>query len=574
MVIFRGDERACVGFDDVISIFRKIGSETMDLGRLARTAVHLQPGQIMNRLIRRRPRVGDVMGPPPRTREPARRWAIHAPHPQSMLSPTRFRFLSEEHEIDAPTRWNDAALPRLWIYNLHYFDDLLSIGRMERDRWHRDLIARWICENPPLAGAGWEPYPLSRRSVNWIVSALSGAVAPAGLEESLAIQARVLRRSLEYHLRGNHLFVDAKALIFLGCFFEGEEAEEWRALGLDLMDQEAAEQILGDGAHFERSTMYHALLLEDVLDLVQLAEVFPSTLGRHASGWRGKVERMLEWLAAMSHPDGEIGFFNDAAFNEARNLAALSGYAKALGIAVPEAQPGSIWFQDSGYIRLAGNPWTVLFDVAPVGPDYIPGHGHADTLSFELSLDRERIVTNGGTSTYENTPVRWGERGTGSHATVEIDGRDSSEVWASFRVGRRARPSDIAFSSERNEAKARHDGYRFLSGRPTHERKIQIADGRVRVSDVVLGTGEHNVVARFPLHPDVRVDEHLDQGWRLRTAQGRTVEVRIEGMVEREVAEGHFAPEFGVRLPRQVLTWRRNCIPSSSIITSFEFSTS
>ena len=29
--------------------------------------------------------------------------------------------------------------------------------------------------------------------------------------------------------------------------------------------------------------------------------------------------------------------------------------------------------------------WVVM-DVAPVGPDHIPGHAHADTLSFEWSL--------------------------------------------------------------------------------------------------------------------------------------------------------------------------------------------
>ena len=64
----------------------------------------------------------------------------------------------------------------------------------------------------------------------------------------------------------------------------------------------------------------------------------------------------------------------------------------------------------------------MILDAARVGPDYIPGHAHADTLAFELSLDGRRLVTNGGTSTYALAALRAQERSTAGHATVEIDG--------------------------------------------------------------------------------------------------------------------------------------------------------
>ena len=79
-----------------------------------------------------------------------------------------------------------------------------------------------------------------------------------------------------------------------------------------------------------------------------------------------------------------------------------------------------------------------LLDVAPVGPDYLPGHAHADTLSFELSLFGQRVLVNSGTSQYEAGPERSRQRGTAAHNTVIVDGHDSSEVWAGFRVARRA----------------------------------------------------------------------------------------------------------------------------------------
>ena len=86
--------------------------------------------------------------------------------------------------------------------------------------------------------------------------------------------------------------------------------------------------------------------------------------------------------------------------------------------------------------------------------EVVEGHGHADVLSLEVSLDGRRLVTNGGTSSYANDAVRDDERSTSAHATVEIDGYSSSEVWASFRVGRRAHPFDVSAAAEDGVASA------------------------------------------------------------------------------------------------------------------------
>ncbi|MDR7142224.1 alginate lyase family protein [Rhizobium sp. BE258] len=541
----------------------------MNLARLARTVVHLQPGQIINRIVRRAPTPSQLEGPELSRREPKALWTNFTPHPASMLSPTRFKFLAESFELDAGAGWNNPALPRLWTYNLHYFDDLLSSTDEERARWHQSAMARWIRENPPAQGAGWEAYPLSRRTVNWIAAALMGAPLPDGFEKSLTVQARALRRQLEHHLRGNHLFINAKALIFLGCFLDGEEADEFRACGLDLMGKELAEQVLADGAHFERSPMYHALLTEDMLDLVQLGRIYPDVTASWAGTWSSAALAMLKWLGAMTHPDGEIALFNDAAFHEARNHAALVHYARGLGLAPEAATPGSVWLKDSGYIRLVEAPWTVIFDAAPVGPTYIPGHGHADTLSVEISVGSERLVTNGGTSTYQNNALRHVERSTASHATVEIDGQNSSEVWSSFRVGRRARPSDVSLSANGKEARASHDGYRFLTGKPIHQRAISLAGNVLRITDTVHSSSGHHVTARFPLHPSVRVVKTRDNGWLLQTASNRLIEVHVEGSAKCLTVDGQFASEFGIRSPRNVLVWEMTS-PLQPTVTNFE----
>jgi hypothetical protein len=70
---------------------------------------------------------------------------------------------------------------KLWLYNLHYFDDLNGVAAAERTAWHRALLARWVAENPPGVGNGWEPYPSSLRIVNWIKWWLAGNVLEPGL---------------------------------------------------------------------------------------------------------------------------------------------------------------------------------------------------------------------------------------------------------------------------------------------------------------------------------------------------------------------------------------------------------
>ena len=65
-----------------------------------------------------------------------------------------------------------------------------------------------------------------------------------------------------------------KALIFAGLFFEGPDADRWVGLGLKILSKELNEQILEDGGHFELSPMYHSIILEDLLDIINILTVY------------------------------------------------------------------------------------------------------------------------------------------------------------------------------------------------------------------------------------------------------------------------------------------------------------
>lgn len=518
------------------------------------TLRYLKPVQWYGRVWFRlwRPPV-DVGKPAPGLRARAGAWQLPARRAPSMLGADRFRFLNLERPLPLTGGWNDGSIEKLWLYNLHYFDDLNATGAANRALWHVALLQRWVAENPTTAGNGWEPYPTSLRIVNWVKWALGGHELPLACVQSLALQTRWLAGRMEWHLLGNHLFANAKALVFAGLFFEGPEARKWLAKGLGVIERELPEQVLPDGGNFERSTMYHALFLEDLLDLVNVAALWPGQIeAMNAALWRKTAGHMLEWLRGLLHPDGQIAFFNDAALGIAPEPAALREYAQRLGLDVKTQQvPQALALQhwpDSGYVRLSSPQAVALLDVAPVGPDYLPGHAHADTLSFELSVASQRVVVNGGTSRYGLGPERTRERSTSAHSTVEVAGQDSSEVWSGFRVARRAYPFDLELvqDSAKVSVACSHDGYRRLPGQPVHRRSWSMDETGLTVTDTVMDTAggcSHPAFARFILHPSARITQVGESKWNVSLAEGQ-VRMQLEsgrGQLEMSV----YAPEFG-----------------------------
>lgn len=534
------------------------------------TLRYLRPIQISARIWAK------IYQPLPKSRPaPAKRkllgsWVMPARRVPSMPDAMTFRFLNETRRIvEGP--WGADAPSQLWRYNLHYFDDLNAFDAETRRRWHVEAITHWIRNNPAGRNDAWAPYPTSLRTVNWIKWLLGGVDLEATVAYSLAMQVRALNSRMEYHLLGNHLFANAKALVFAGLFFEGSEAERWLEKGMTILEREMPEQILADGGQFERSPMYHALALEDVLDLINVATVLadgiPQKWSAFVGSWPEFAHRMRVWLTAMCHPDGEISFFNDAAIGIAPSPTELERYANALVdvqettvsgmVAAARAESDALQFThmaNCGYVRMDGRDAALLIDVAPVGPDYLPGHAHADTLSFELSLFGKRVIVNCGTSRYGLGPEREVERGTPAHSTVTLDGLNSSEVWAGFRVARRARPFELSLTREpgRLRVSCAHDGYRRLAGEPVHRRMWLFQPGSLRVEDCVEG-GYGTAIARFHLHPAVNLilGESESSGY-LRAPGGQTVQWRTSGDSAR-VERSFYCPEFGRREPTQCL---------------------
>jgi uncharacterized heparinase superfamily protein len=204
-------------------------------------------------------------------------------------------------------------MSRLWQYQLHYADYVTALAQGARagesawDQRALELIDDWIDANPPGRRPGWEPYPLSLRVTNWFAAlALLGSGVDEGrrarIASSLAVQGRFLARHLEWHLGGNHLVKNAKALMMLGVALDCPEAAAWRARGFRILLTEMRNQVLADGGHFERSPLYHGIVMEDLLDVLALSSVQQPALlsSDESTELRSIAQRMAGWRCSTT----------------------------------------------------------------------------------------------------------------------------------------------------------------------------------------------------------------------------------------------------------------------------------
>ncbi|WP_192889802.1 heparinase II/III family protein [Vibrio bathopelagicus] len=528
--------------------------------KLYHTLKYLKPIQFSNRISRRLTKVTFIKPEVTLNEVSTTGWQAFSVLNSCYQDNGQFEFLNV---VDTVSDWNDTAKAKLWLYNLHYFDDLNQSGWQDRTEIHHSLVNTWIKQNPKMIGNGWEPYTISLRSVNWIKWFLSGNEPKEEWLASLSLQVQALEQQLEYHLLGNHLFANAKALLFAGCYFKGELADEWLKRGLGILNEEIPEQILADGGNFELTPMYHNTILADMLDLYQLSLVYSYKIPKATSqDWRELIGKMLSWAEHMQHPDGDVSFFNDSATGIAPKLADLQRYAEVLNVTIPANSKNQVTaLKESGYVVIKDQVNKLIIDVAKVGPDYIPGHAHADTLSFELSIDGHRVFVNSGTSVYGLGEERLRQRKTETHNTVVVDGMDSSEVWSGFRVARRAYPSKpiITESEYTITVECSHDGYMRLPGKVTHLRKWQLAQDELLVCDQVSGVFNH-AEANYHLHPNIQVESSNHDGQViLQLPSGAQYNVRAEG-ADIKVLDTTWHPEFGLSIANKklVLNFKQN----------------
>jgi uncharacterized heparinase superfamily protein len=560
------------------------------VGRDFRALIHYRPRQLVHRLALQARRRLTSLGPE-RLRTHVRRVAERAIPAGELRCPDalrtyaldidvsrpsgcedllegRFTFIGQTRDLGERPDWyweRSPAPSHLWRVNLHYHRFLVDAvaGALRSPETGDALLNRaasllnhWskCCQagDPRSWEAAWSSYAVSARLLNsWVARLLldgfpgdSAERLRRRLDVHAASGAAFLMRWLELDLEGNHLLRNATALLAAGRWFEGEIARQWRQTGRRLLLRELERQVLADGFHEERSPMYHATLIEDLL----LAALEPKTERVEDEALRDWIARLVSALAPVLHPDGEIALFNDSAFGIAAPIATLTSLATDLGV---PAAPVTTDLASAGYYRCGGGPDGLVFDAGRLGPDHLPAHAHCDALSFEYSAGAERLVVDTGVDRYEPGPERDFQRGTAAHATLQIGDLHQGEPFGSFRMGRRPRVEGRRVDERTLEG--RHDGFLPLG---LHRRRL-CWNGPTGFSwiDVVEGAREVAVTIRIGLAPRVTVDVQ-PTGTVVQGQAGTRFLLNAPRHGAVSVEQGVYCERFGRAVPRSVVCWR------------------
>ena len=422
--------------------------------------------------------------------------------------------------------WSKTFEDVLWSYNCNYLDFINEQTKFDKTKY----IFAWIENTSIEQGISFDPYPTSLRVVNLIKWCISNKNYDKKILDSIYFQTIVLNKNIEWHLLANHIISNLKALIFAGYFFDNGQSKKWLIYGKKNLLKQLDEQILKDGAHYELSPMYHNIIISDLLDLVQINKLsktkndkgFEVALNR-------KINSMLNWSSNMTHPDNEIAFFNDSTFSVCPRFDELKDYQNLVSKEHFQEETENIsYMSDSGYISLRTDMGKMIIDVGNIGIDYNPGHAHADSLSFELSINSRRFFVNSGTSTYSRTELRNFQRSTRAHNTIEVNDTNSSDVWDIFRVGARAKNINTKLITKDNKIiiTSSHNGYKNFIGGNIHQRTWEIEKNKLLIKDKLIGE-DASCASRLYLHPSVEVDSINENQIKLVHADGTPILINI-----------------------------------------------
>lgn len=393
-----------------------------------------------------------------------------------------------ENQID----WTDNAYGQLWNYHLQYADFLKqeNLSLREREKFLLDLY-EWLKSGKLKP----EPYPASLRIMN-LIRFLSEHQKELHKENELIdflySELHFVENRLEYHLLGNHLMENAFALLMGGTYFQHDR---WTNLAKEIFSEQLPEQILSDGGHFERSPMYHLILLYRFLEALyylpedsEMNSLFLET-----------SKKMLGWIEQMSFRNGDLAHFNDSTDDQAYSIKQILRIAEECGIS---EYPSSL-LGDSGYRRFEHETYELIVDACGIKPDNQPGHAHADSLSFILYSQEKPSIIDPGVSTYEASERRNWERSTKAHNTVTFQNQNTAEVWGKFRVARRPHVEIIKETDSEIDLSLKHtlksdDDFH-------HQRTFRCVENTISISDSV--NFSKTVQGRLHFHPTIKIRE-------------------------------------------------------------------
>ena len=516
----------------------------------------------------------------------------------------------------------------LWEPNRHrHLVTLAQAYALTAERKYFQVIVEhldsWFLACPYPLGANWaSASEAGMRLINWSAAwqLLGGCASPVFQAEPYReFRARWLRSVYQHlsfvrgwlslHSADGRLVAEAAAL-FVGALTwpHWPQSRLWLGAGKALLEREALAQTAADGVNREQALASQQLALETQILCLLAGRAHGQ---KFSAAYETRIEAMLDFLASIMDASGNVPMFGDADDNSLFSLSSRNNdpYKSLLATGailfergdfklkagklddktrwlLPDAQarfaeldsertrlPLRQQFPHGGYYILGSefdtrNEIRLLADAGPLGYGAGAARGHADALSFTLSVGGREFLIDPGTYAYHAQP-RWRRyfRGTSAHNTVRIDGLDQSVQAGNFVWLHKARAGCSLWlsSAHKDSFEGWHDGYMRLPDPVKHRRLIELDKRarRVLVEDTLEMEDEHDVELLF--HCSERCAVDAVPGGYVLSRKSASVKILMPEAAKSasQVYCGSMAPIFGwvsrgfdARQPAAAIVWR------------------
>ena len=530
----------------------------------------------------------------------------------------------------------------LWELNRHlHLVTLAQAHALSGDTKYLEVlklhVESWISACPKGRGPNWcSALEAAIRLINWSIAwqlaggahavLFTGSAGGRFRERWLASiyeHVRFVRGYLSRHSSANnHLIGEAAGLFIAGltwpCWPEVRRAQ---AVARRILEREALLQNSADGVNLEQAVCYQQF----VLDFLLLSLLAGESAGEPLSDdYRARIAAMLAFLASIMDASGAVPMIGDGDDAAVTRLAPGAGFCPyrsllasgavlfedgALRLKAGQLDDKTRWLfgarAEEAFARLRGRPvvlpprrsfpgggyyvlgcdferaseMRVVADAGPIGYGTLAAHGHADALSFTLSIGGLPFLIDPGTYRYHGGGVwRAYFRGTSAHNTVAVDGLDQSEQGGDFLWLRKARAGCTAalFSDAVETLSGWHEGYLRLADPVLHRRRL-ILKKRTRcldVEDELVMSGEHDVEIFLHCAPECIV-EPVSGGFAIRRGPwALLVQLPVHPAGAARLYSGSTQPlcgwvsrHYDQREPAPTIVWRARLAGRSRLCT-------
>ena len=457
-------------------------------------------------------------------------------------------------------------------------------------------IDSWIKSNPYMQGVNWESsLELAIRLISWswvwnFIGDIDDEFKRVWLECIYKHCDVISKNFSKYSSANNHLIGEAAGLLIAGIVWPfKKKSDVWVKKSFSVLVSEMEKQNYADGVNKEQAISYQQF----VLDFFILAGLVGKKNGvKFPKKYWERIEQMLVYVASLMDKDGNMPNIGDAddgyairlsyevAFNPFKSLLSTGAVIFNRGDFKTKAgffDEKSFWllgiegaetfkalegkqfeakkrFDDGRYYILSANEGKVdeiksVFDCGPLGYLSLAAHGHADAMSFTLSVGGREFIVDPGTYAY-HAQKKWREyfRGTSAHNTIRIDKENQSVSGGNFMWLKKAQARLIDFEDNENicRVKAEHEGYKRLSDPVVHRREMAFdkIKHHFKIIDSISAKKSHFIEQCFHFSRDCEVVQSGENEFTVKNGDVCII-LFLDDKLKSELYKGSFDPIFG-----------------------------